>query len=289
MDLNDMGQLHAFLLRYRCIENRPRSRKLRSGEADLANSLIASGSEGLGQFNQFLVGQGLELIEFTDTDMPGITTGGRVWVLARSPEATPPPFFAVEQVMNRMKVRDDSRETAAIWYLHIWLLHLAMLYSLKGRAVSAISGYLDSAFDEDTLIRAVREHIERVRGAGLQTRSQSDTQTGAEQRVYRILSDERGTDITRRVRAFLGLMLDSGLLARADNGVYEQTLLGAVEISQGFQRSLQHIIPDDDALANIINLAAPIAEPNPEQFADEGGTGIDLSDAQEPESDGEPR
>jgi len=283
MDLNDMGQLHAFLIRYRGIESRPRNRNLRSGEADLATLLIASGSEGLGQMNQFLLGQGLELIEFTDTDMPGITTGGRVWVLTRSPETTPPPFFATEQVMNRMKLRDDTRETAAVWYLHIWLIHLALLYSHKGRAVSAISGYLDSAFEEDSLTRAVREHIERVRGAGLQA--------GAEQRVYRILSDERGTDITRRVRSFLDLMLDSGLLARADNGVYEQTLLGAVEISQGFQRSLQHIIPDEDALANIINLAAPVAEPVPDLapggVPEQGAAAADRPGAQTPKSVGE--
>lgn len=282
MDLNDMGQLHAFLLRYRSIDSRPRNRKLRSGESELANILIAAGSEGLAQINQFLLGQGLELIEFTDTDMPGILTGARVWVLARSPEASPPPFFSIEQVMARMKLRDDSREAAAIWYLHIWLIHLALLYSVKGRAVSAVSGYLDSAFEEQALVRAVREHIERVRSAGLQTdlEAQDDTEgdTGkrdgtdpdqaAERRVYRILSDERGSDIARRVRSFLELMLDAGLLSRSDTGIYEQTLLGAVELSQGFNRSLQHIMPDDDALTSIINLAAPIAEPGNDQAED---------------------
>lgn len=257
MDLNDMGQLHAFLLRYRSIENRPRNRNLRSGEGELANILIASGSEGLDQINQLLVGQGLELIEFTDTDMPGIVTGGRVWVLARSPEATPPPFFSIEQVMNRMKMRDDSREVAAVWYLHIWLMQLALLYSVKGRAVSAVSGYLDSAFEEEALVRAVHEHIERVRRAGTATIEQG----GAEQRVVQILGDERGTDVARRVRAFLELMLDAGLLGRAENGIYEQTLLGAVELGQGFNRSLQHILPDEDALVNIVNMAAPIADP----------------------------
>jgi len=105
----------------------------------------------------------------------------------------------------------------------------------------------------------VRDHIERVRGIGLDA--------GAEQRVYEILSDERGTDVAKRVRAFLGLMVDSGLLGRADSGVYEQTLLGAVEISQSFSRTLQHILPDEDALSNIVNLSAPVAEKGEEEEA----------------------
>ncbi|MEL0586858.1 MAG: hypothetical protein AAES65_18515 [Candidatus Thiodiazotropha sp. (ex. Lucinoma kazani)] len=259
MDLNDMGQLHAFLIRYRGIESRPRSRNLRRNEEELASIMIESGVEGLEQMNRFLAGQGLELIEFTDTDMPGITTGGRVWVLARSPESTPPAYFSIEQVMTRMKLRDDTREVAAVWYLHIWLIHLALLYSHKGRAVSAVSGYLDSAFEEETLIQGVCDHIERARSIGLEA--------GAEQHVYGILTDERGTDIPKRVRAFLGLMVDSGLLGRMENGVYEQTLLGAVEISQSFSRSLQHILPDEDALSNIVNLSAPIAEKGEEEEA----------------------
>lgn len=251
MNLHDMGQVHAFLMRYRCIESRPRRRKLRRSESELAGILIESGVEGIEKMNQFLSGQGTEIIEYTDTDMPGITTGGRVWVLARRPEASPPAFFSVDQVMARMKLRDDTREVAAVWYLHIWLIHLALLYSHKGRSVSAVSGYLDGAFEEETLISGVRDHIERVRGIGLSS--------GAEQRVYGILTDERGTDVTKRVRAFLGLMVDSGLLGRVDSGAYEQTLLGAVEISRSFSRTLQHILPDEDALSNIVNLAAPVA------------------------------
>lgn len=252
MDLGDMGQLHAFLLRWRCVETRPRSRYLRPGEGDLANLLLDAGSEGLERINAFLAGQGLELLEYTDTDMPGITTGGRVWVLARGPDAAPPPFFSVEQVMGRMKLRDDTRETAAVWYLHIWLIHLALLYTHKGRAVAAVSGYLDSAFEEETLVASVRHHLERVRGIGLAA--------GAERHVFEILTSEHGQDVPRRVRAFLGLMVDSGLLARGESGVYEQTLLGAVEIARAFGRTLAHILPDEDALANIVNLAEPVAE-----------------------------
>jgi len=260
MDLNEMGQVHAFLLRYRCIESRPRTRNSRAGEGDLAAVLIEAGVDGLERINRLLAGQGLELLEYTDTDMPGITTGGRVWILARSADASPPPYFSIEQVMARMKLRDDTRERAAVWYLHIWLIHLALLYSHKGRAVAAVSGYLDSAFAEETLIDSVHGHIERVRGIGLEA--------GAEQHVFEILTAEHGQDVRRRVRAFLGLMVDSGLLARSDGGVYEQTLLGAVEIANGFSRSLQHILPDEDALSNIVNLSEPLAEGGSEAEAE---------------------
>lgn len=252
MDLNDMGRLHAFLLRYRAIESRPRTRNARSGEGELAAVLIDAGVDGLERINRFLTGQGLELMEYRDTDMPGITTGGRVWILARGPDASPPAYFSIDQVMARMKLRDDPRETAAVWYLHIWLIHLALLYSHKGRAVSAVSGYLDSAFEEETLVQSVRAHIERVRGIG--------PGAGAPQHVFEILTKEQGQDVPRRVRAFVGLMVDSGLLVRSDSGVCEQTLLGAVEIARGFSRSLQHIMPNEDALQNIVNLSEPLVE-----------------------------
>lgn len=256
MDLDDMGRIHAFLLRYRCIESRPRTRNARSDEGALASTLIEAGVDGLERINRFLAGQGLELLEYRDTDMPGITTGGRVWILTRGPDASPPAYFSTDQVMARMKLRDDTRETAAVWYLHIWLIHLALLYSHKGRGVSAVSAYLDSAFEEETLVGAVRGHIERVRGIGLQR--------GAERHVFEILTAEHGQDVLRRVRAFLGLMADSGLLLRHDNGVCEQTLLGAVEISRSFSRSLQHILPDEDALKNIVNLSEPLIEASAE-------------------------
>jgi hypothetical protein len=228
----------------------------------MASILVDAGVDGLERFNRLLGGQGLELLEYTDTDMPGITTGGRAWILVRSPEATPPPFFSIEQVLGRMKLREDTRETAAVWYLHIWLIHLALLYSHKGRAVSAASGYLDSAFEEETLVHSVRGHIEQVRGIGLES--------GAERHVFEILTAERGQELVRRVRAFLALMVESGLLVRSDNGVYEQTLLGAVEIARGFSRSLQHILPDEDALANIVNLAEPVTEGGEEASPMEG-------------------
>lgn len=252
MNLEDLGRLHAHLLRHRIIETRPVNRRMRPGERDLADLLTEAGPDGLERVNEFLGGQGLELVEYTDTDMPGIPTGGRVWLLTRRADEPPPAFFSLERLRERMKVREgESNESATVWFLHIWLLCLALLYTRIGRAVSAVSGYLDARFRREVLLQAVRDHLECLRNQG--------PEGEVEAHVFAILCTEKGQELSRRVGAFLDLMCEAGLLASHQDGEYEQTLLGAYEIARSFDRTLQHILPDEETLKNVANIAAPTA------------------------------
>ena len=66
-------------------------------------------------------------------------------------------------------------------------------------------------------------------------------------------------DFKRRVAAFCEVMVEAGLLtivpSTAEEPVYQQTLLGAVEIQRNYDRGLALLDPGEDALAQITNLA----------------------------------
>lgn len=251
MQFADIGFLHGYLLKYRCVETKPVQRKVRRpGERQAADLLIGADPDELRDLQELLEAQGFELKEFNDIDMPGIPAGGRVWVLARSADAEAPSYLSVERTYHALRLRDaESKEAAAVWFLHIWLLLLALLYTRDGRAVSEVSKYQDTIFTRTALTEAVRTHVENIRNTGVEG--------GAEHRVVEILTSEKGTDIPRRVSAFLDLMHEAGLIIALERDEYQQTLLGAYEIAQGFRRSLAHIIPTDEILQNIVNIAAP--------------------------------
>lgn len=255
MDLAEMGQAYQFLLRHRTVESKPMGRRrMRPGESEVVGILRSADINGLEQFNAFLKPQGLQLLEYSDTDYGGISAGGRVWLLARDPEGAPPEYMSTRRIHEAIRLRDtETREVNNVWFLHIWLIYLSLIYTRAGRGVSQVSDFTDALFMEQNLIDAVREHIEKVRNIG--------ESEGADARVIQILDAEKGTDVGRRVKGFLGLMCDSGLLLDLGEGEYQQSLLGAIEIAQGFNRSMRHyIVPEDDVLDNIVNIAAPQTE-----------------------------
>jgi len=247
MELEDMGRVFQYLLKHRSVEYRPRGRRSNDGEPDVANLLRGSSLDDFDQFQRFLRPQGLKLVEFDD-HMRGVSTAGRAWVLARDLDATPAAFFSTERLYREMRIRDgESREALAVWFLHIWLIYLSLIYTRPGRGISEVSGYLDATFSREVLTEAVEEHVEHVRNSGMSE--------GAEGRIVAILDSEKGQDINRRVLAFLNLMKDAGLIQEASAGEYQQTLLGAYEISEHYGRTLK--APVDNILQGIVNITTP--------------------------------
>lgn len=255
MDLAEMGQVYQFLLRHRTAESKPMGRRrMRLGESEVVGILRAADIDGLEQLNAFLKPQGLQVLEYADTDYGAIPVGGRVWLLARDPEGSPPDYLTTRRIHEAIRLRDtESKEANNVWFLHIWLIYLSLIYTRPGRGVSQVSDFKDALFMEQHLTDAVKEHIEKVRNIG--------EAEGADARVIQILDAEKGNDVARRVKGFLALMCDAGLLLDLGDGEYQQSLLGAVEIAQGFNRSMRHyIVPEDDVLDNIVNIVAPQTE-----------------------------
>lgn len=260
MNMSEMGEVYAYLLRYRMAESRPSQRNRRASRAGLISerdvcAILAQASEDeISQLRQFLNGQGLQLVFIEASDYPGISAGGRMYLLQRLPEADLPALFSQQPVYASMRLRQESQEEIALWFLHLWLLLMGLLYTRNNRSLTDVSQYQEAVFSVQELITAMRQHLEQLRQSGVQGAQVSP--------AVRALIDEKGEDIPRRVRVFIELMEQAGHLQRNqdknDNDdvattsqqasalqtSYQQTLLGALEAEQIGLHHLHHLLND---------------------------------------------
>ncbi|MDX5376116.1 MAG: hypothetical protein LPK08_01165 [Halomonas sp.] len=249
MNMTEMGEVVAYLLRYRSAERTPgggrKRRAAREGqlsERDVC-ALIDDASEAEREaLRDFLAGQGLRLKAFESGDYPGIAPGSRYYALLPDPELEQPPLYTREPVFEALKLRQESRAELAQWYLQLWLLMHTLLYTRYNRALSDVSRYQEATFAGAELTELMRDQLETLRSLGEEAPEAS-----------RVLLEERGEDISRRVRAFIDLQVRAGLLeslrdAEASAGaeesvgeVWQQTLLGALESEQIGIHQLGHL------------------------------------------------
>ncbi|WP_245391878.1 hypothetical protein [Salinicola aestuarinus] len=242
MNMMEMGEVVAYLLRYRTAERVPsggrKRRAAREGqlsERDVC-ALIDDAQEAEREaLRDFLAGQGLRLKAFEAGDYPGIAPGSRFFALLPDPELEQPPLFTREPVFEALKLRQESRNELALWYLQLWLLLHTLIYTRLNRALSDVSRYQEATFVTRELVDLVRNQLETLRGLGDRAPENS-----------RVLLDERGEDIPRRVRAFIDLLGRAGHLDTVrdagDEEVWQQTLLGALEAEQIGVHHLTHLI-----------------------------------------------
>ena len=260
MNMSEMGEVYAYLLRYRMAESRPSQRNRRASRAGLISerdvcAILAQASEDeISQLRQFLNGQGLQLVFIEASDYPGISAGGRMYLLQRLPESDLPALFSQQPVYASMRLRQESQEEIALWFLHLWLLLMGLLYTRNNRSLTDVSQYQEAVFSVQELITAMRQHLEQLRQSGIQGAQVSP--------AVRALIDEKGEDIPRRVRVFIELMEQAGHLQRnqdksdsddvaassqqasALQTSYQQTLLGALEAEQIGLHHLHHLLND---------------------------------------------
>lgn len=241
MNMSEMGLSHAFLLQHRYVETKPRAnRKISAEEREIGKILSMANVDDMEAFNGFLEGQGLMLVEYDDMT-EGIPPGGRVFVLVRIPSGDVPEFLSLERLYEKMKLRDnESNDTAAVWFLHIWLLHLALIYTVSKRGISEVSRYVDAVFTKGVLIDSVKNQLAAIRSGGSQ-----------DSPVAKVLLDEKGDDLNRRCKGFLDLMVDAGLLEIVEKDTYQQTILSACELNLNYERGLANLLPVGDALRDI--------------------------------------
>lgn len=249
MNMTEMGEVVAYLLRYRSAERTPgggrKRRAAREGqlsERDVC-ALIDDASEAEREaLRDFLGGQGLRLKAFEAGDYPGIAPGSRYYALLPDPELEQPPLYTREPVFEALKLRQESRAELAQWYLQLWLLMHTLLYTRYNRALSDVSRYQEATFAGAELVELMRDQLESLRALGEEAPE-----------TNRALLEERGEDISRRVRAFVELQVRAGLLeglretdpgtASEEGGgeVWQQTLLGALESEQIGINQLGHL------------------------------------------------
>ncbi|MGM0785294.1 MAG: hypothetical protein ACQEUM_14370 [Pseudomonadota bacterium] len=244
MNMTEMGEVVAYLLRYRSAERAPGSgRKRRAArEGQLAErdvcALIDDASDLEREaLRDFLAGQGLRLKVFEAGDYPGIAPGSRYYALLPDPELEQPPLYTRDPVFEALKLRQESRAELAQWYLQLWLLMHTLLYTRYNRALSDVSRYQEATFTTAELAELLREQLEALRALG-----------EAAPETSRPLREERGEDVSRRVRAFIELQARAGLLEavrgddrEAEGEIWQQTLLGALESEQVGVHQLAHL------------------------------------------------
>jgi len=260
MNMSEMGEVYAYLLRYRMAESRPANRNRRPSRAGLISErdvcalLAQSSEEELSQLRQFLSGQGLQLTILDATDYPGIAAGSQMFVLQRLPDADLPALFSQQPVYQALRLRQETQEEVALWFMHLWLLLMGLLYTRNNRSLTDVSLYQEAVVAPQELTAAMRQHIEQLRQTGTHTETLSA--------VVKTLADEKGDDIPRRVRAFIELLEAAGHLQRvsdknseqstsneqetdqATGNSYQQTLLGALEAEQIGVHHIHHLLND---------------------------------------------
>jgi len=225
----------------------PTGRRTSSVERDVADILIQLDDDGIGALDSIFMAHGLKVKQMGALDIPGIPKGGRVWMLLRDPSTSTPEYISSDIAIGAVSLRDtETVETTTIWFLHIWLTFLSLIYTRTGRSISEVSQYITASFSKGELIRAVGEHIEQVRSVGVGG--------GIHQTVFDVLDSEKGRDTSRRVSGFLKVLESSKLIVATESDEYQQTLLGAIEMADNYNRSLAHIIPDASILDNIVNI-----------------------------------
>ncbi|MCG7600062.1 hypothetical protein MHM84_09695 [Halomonas sp. McH1-25] len=245
MNMTEMGEVVAYLLRYRTAERQPgngrKRRAAREGQlaerdvCALIDDALDTEREAL---RDFLAGQGLRLKVFESGDYPGIAPGSRLYALLPDPELEQPPLYTREPVFDALRLRQESRAELAQWYLQLWLLMQTLLYTRLNRALSDVSRYQEATFATSELVGLLREQLETLRAQGEGVPETS-----------RVLLEERGEDVARRVKAFIDLQVRAGQLetvrdARdgAESDIWQQTLLGALEAEQVGAHHLSHLV-----------------------------------------------
>ncbi len=244
MNMTEMGEVVAYLLRYRTAESQPGSgrkrRAAREGqlaERDVCALLKEALDTELEALRDFLAGQGLRLRVCESDEYPGIAYGSQLYVLMPDPELEQPPLYTRDPVFDALRLRQESRAELAQWYLQLWLLLHTLLYTRLNRALSDVSRYQEATFATPELIGLLREQLESLRELG-----ESAPETS------RALLDERGEDLARRVKAFIDLQVRAGQLEAVrettDDGgdIWQQTLLGALEAEQVGVHHLSHLV-----------------------------------------------
>lgn len=242
----DIGKISAFLLTHRRIEERSQRRNIQKEERELAEILRDAEVDEMRLLEEMMNGYGFELTTLTAFDVKGIPPGARVYILIRLTN-TICPLLDTSKIIEAMGTGSTKTSVSKIWFTQIWLIHLDLMYSAKGRGPQERNEWLESNFTKEQLIEAVRSHINCfVRKLNADIAETSE--------VYSVLTAEKGADVPRLVQRFLTLMTEAGMLEELAQNSYRQSLLAAVEMKANYDRVLAPLMIQ--------------AEPRPPVFAE---------------------
>lgn len=242
MNMEELGQVVAYLLRHRIVETRPASGRSSDEEREVAKLLLTMSPEDRRSLEGLLAGMRLVLADYDPLTIPALPKNNRVFLLARDiAKGDPSGVLAPEVIVEAMKEKgnEPAREAAA-WFVHLWLIHLDLLYTDHGRPPSNMDRYAEGMFDFDLFLARVREHFEELR----QGLDRNEVPANAVFKTFEKASHAEGE---RRCRRFVNLMVGAALLTTISKDVYQQTILSAHEVKRNYEHGLQRFVMDASA------------------------------------------
>lgn len=239
MNIEETGQVVAHLLQHRIVETRPANGRSSDEQREVAKLLLNMTPDDRRSLESMFTGMRLSLVDYDPLTVPALPKNNRVFLLARNiANGDPSGVLAPEIVIEAMKEKgsEPAREAAA-WFVHLWLIHLDLLYTDHGRSPSNMDRYAEGMFDFDLLLARAREHFEELR----QGLDRNEVPANAVFRTFEKASHAEGE---RRCRRFVNLMVDAALLTTISKDVYQQTILSAHEIKRNYEHGLQRFVLD---------------------------------------------
>lgn len=251
MDMEDIGLLVAYLLRHRIVETYPASGRNTDEARAVVKLLLSMNTDERRSLDRIFAGMRLVFVDFDWDVISALPKGGRVFLLARDiGKGEPSSVLAPDVVVEAMREKgNESKSEAAAWFVHLWLIHLDLVYTSQGRSPSQMQTYSKGMFDFDVFLTRVRNHFEDLR-QGL------DRNEIPPDAIFKSFEKASHAEAQRRCRRFVNLMVDAGLLTTIAKDVYQQTLLSAYEIKRNYERGLQHFV--ENASATRYRLATSI-------------------------------
>ncbi|HYD32873.1 MAG TPA: hypothetical protein VEB64_18715 [Azospirillaceae bacterium] len=238
MTPEDMGRVFAFLSMHKVASTDPVDRPRRPREREIAD-LLARDPVGLKEFDEFLAPQGMAIYEFEQAGL-GLGPRGRVFVLARAADREDAHWVDDGWLWDGLvdgRRREPLTHTI-VWTAQLWAVMNWFFYTREGRTVEAVSGFKDSRLSPTEFIEEAKRRIEALRARGA-------PDDGRARKVHAILVAADATAIETRIRRFLTVMEQAGMIepipgTGEHSGMvglgYRQTLNAAVEMKLNLHR-----------------------------------------------------
>lgn len=247
-----MAMLFSFFLQHRVLRtDTPPGERMEKGERDLAyfyNSEMEEGDRD--SFRDFLYELGFKIKVCEGGVIRGLPTGAVYFVLTRRSEGSAPSWIDLGSLYAQTSFRTaESRRITTVWNFVIWMQMLSSLYTANKRSPLSVSEYNDPNISLTNKLVSIG--VQSFLDETLQKSPDTDTE------FIKILRKHTKTEVKRRVNNFLNFLCDIGHLKKIEKNnadkdilVYQQTLLGAIEIAEHHRQGLNHLIPPSDLPLN---------------------------------------
>lgn len=238
MTPEEMGRAFAFLSKHKVASTDPIDRSRHPHEREITD-LFVRDPVGLKEFDEFLAPQGLAIHEFEQAGL-GLGSRGRVFVLARTVDRDDAYWIDDSWLWDSLVDgrRKEPLTHTVVWTAQLWAIINWFFYTREGRPVEAVSGFKDSRIGVFDFAEEVKRRIEALRAGGAPAE-------GPALKVFKILTAPDGVAIETRVKRFLTVMEQAGMIdpvhgtgekSGGHSLAYRQTLNAAVEMKLNLHR-----------------------------------------------------